>query len=369
MKLEAGKISSLQLIFLVIGFMVGTSALIPPGNSAGRDTWLAILAGFTESLIFFLIYYNVGKNYMDRNIIEINNIVLGPWVGGIASIVFIWYTYHAGAMELRLMGEFTETIMPQTPIDVYLVVIVLTCAYVVSKGIEVIARCAVFLVPIFITILIFDTVLSIPALDLSNLLPILDIPAKSFIQSVHSAAAYPFNEIICLAVIVPCINRASSVPGSLLKGLGAACLILMFIAARNTAVLSNLNNISTFPSLTVVSLINIGDILTRMDIFSALFLLVMGFLKVSFFFYAATLGLAQLCKMRTYRPLILPLAVLMYLLGMVSFRTGVDEYIIYAARIWPYYSIPFELIFPLLLLIVAVIRKFPLASKHEGGKS
>lgn len=369
MRLEGGKISSFQLLFLVIGFMVGTSVLIPPGNSAGRDTWLAILTGFTESLILFCVYMGVARKYPDKTLIEMNRIILGPWVGTLASIIFIWYVFHAGAMELRFIGEFAETIMPQTPIDIFLLITALVCAYAVSKGIEVMARCSVILVLVFIAVLVFDTLLSIPSIDMSNLLPIMDIPIKKFMLSAHSAAAYPFEEILIFIMVLPFLNRAKEGPRSLLKGMGIACLLLTFQAARNVTILADINQVSTYPSFTVVSLINIGEILSRMEMLVTLDLITMGFVKVAFFYYAATLGLAQLFKMRSYLPLILPIGLLMYLVGMSSFKTGIDEIIVYVVKTWPFYSLPFELVFPLLLLVVAVIRKFPLGADLKGGKS
>lgn len=362
MNLEGGKISSSQLIFLVVGFMLGTSTIFPPGGSAGKVTWLAILGGFCIALILLWIYLGFCLHYPGHTLVEINDIILGPILGKLVSIIYIWYFFHAGAMELRIMGEFNATLMPDTPIDVFLIVLAATCALGVYKGIEVLARCSVILVTIFIAVVVINTILLSSLIDLSNLLPIFDISPKEFLKSARAASAYPFGEILLFMMVLPFLNRTIEGSRSLMKGMGIACLLFIIAAIRNAAVLGPTGSDAMFPTLTAVRMIDIGDILNRMDTFVAMDLISIGFVKVTLFYYITVLGIAQLLKMRSYLPLVVPLAFLMYILSVSSFRSGV-EIPYYAYNVWPLYSIPFEILLPLLTLLTAVIRKFPQREK------
>lgn len=366
MNLEGGKISSGQLTFLTAAFIVGTSIIIAPGGNAGRDTWLAVTGGFFISLILLWIYLGFCRRYPEHTLVEINDIILGPALGKIVSIIYIWYCFHAGAMEIRIMGEFTATLMSETPIDIFLIVLVITCAFAVYHGIEVLARCSVVLVIMLLVVKAFNTILLYPLIDLSNLLPILDISPQLFFKSAYAAAAYPFGEILLFMMILPFLNRPQEGPRSLVKGMSIAFLLIVILAIRDTAVIGGMGQFATFPSLSAVRMIDVGDVLTRMDIFVALDLITIGFIKVTFFYYIAVLGLAQILKLRSYRPLVVPMIFITYIFTVSSFKSGV-EIPYYAYNIWPLYSIPFEIILPVLTLLIALIRKFPQAKSSKGG--
>jgi len=53
-----------------------------------------------------------------------------------------------------------------------------------------------------------------------------------------------------------------------------------------------------------VQVIDIGDILTRVEVFVAINFITMGFIKVSVLFYGTVLGLAQVFNLSSYRPII-----------------------------------------------------------------
>lgn len=361
MQLEGGKISSTQMVFLVIGFLIGTSAIFSPGGSAGRDTWLAILGGTLEAVILLGMYLSVSRRYPSKTLVEICDIILGPILGKVVSVIYIWYFFHAGSMELRVMGEFVSALMPDTPMDVFLVTLAVVCGIAVLNGIEVMGRYGVILVLVYILVVVTNSTLLYSVLDFSNLLPLLDIPWPRFVLSAHSAASYPLGEILLFMMIIPVLNKPAQASRSILTGLGIACLLFVAVAVRNVAALGGYEEIAVYPTLSTIRLINVGDILTRMEALVAIDLITIGFLKVALFFYASALGLAQLFKLHSYLPLVPPMTVLMYILSLSSFQSGV-EIPYYAYNIWPFYSIPFVILLPLLTLLVAVIRKFP----HRG---
>jgi spore germination protein KB len=134
--------------------------------------------------------------------------------------------------------------------------------------------------------------------------------------------------------------------------------MFMLVAIRNISVLGGYVEVATYPTWSAVRLINIGDVLTRMESLVAIDLITIGFIKVALLFYVSVLGLAQVFKMKSYLPLVPPMVVLMYILSLSSFSSAI-EIPYYAYKIWPFYSIPFEIILPLLILAVAAIRNFP----------
>jgi spore germination protein KB len=53
----------------------------------------------------------------------------------------------------------------------------------------------------------------------------------------------------------------------------------------------------------------------------------------------------------------------MAVLGIVQYGSSVENFW-FAVNVYPFYSLPFELVIPLLSLIVAIVRGLP---KNKGG--
>ena len=130
---------------------------------------------------------------------------------------------------------------------------------------------------------------------------------------------------------------------------GRLCLLVSL--AATIGVLGELGKIYIFPTYQAFRMITIGKVLTRLELIPTLNFLTMGFIKVSVALYAVSLGTAQLCKLQTYRPLVFPLGVLMLIAAHQSYpNIGVCLEMI--ERVQPFYALPFQLLLPLLTLLV-----------------
>jgi spore germination protein KB len=80
------------------------------------------------------------------------------------------------------------------------------------------------------------------------------------------------------------------------------------------------------------------------------------YFKMTFYFYAAVIGVAQTLKLNNYRPLTIPLGMIVVSLSLI-----VHPNVIHAAtfdkEIWPLYASTYGLVLPLLLLAVNALRK------------
>ncbi|MGI6587261.1 MAG: GerAB/ArcD/ProY family transporter [Peptococcia bacterium] len=359
MQLEQGRISSAQLVMLIIGFNFSTSLILNPGRMAGQDAWLAVLAGLGEGLIFVFIITSLGVRFKGKNLIEINDLVFGSYLGKVVSLAYLWYFSHLASMVLRSYGDFfTDTIYPQTPLIVFIILLVLICASAVRNGIEVIVRCSLILVPITILFLVVDVFLLLKDMKFTNFLPIFNVPWQKFLWASHGAATFPFGEIIAFLMVFAFVQDQQKIRVRTMMGIIIAGLLLSTVVARNIAVLGITEMIQSYPSFIAIRLINIAKVLTRLEIIVVTSFLVMGFLKVAVLYYGTVLGLAQIFKLRSYLPLVFPLGIIMVVLSILPFASSV-ELINFAYEIYPYYSLPFQVGLPLLSLIVAVIRGLP----------
>lgn len=359
MQLEQGRISSAQLVMLIIGFNLGTSLILNPGWIAKGDAWLAVLAGLGEGLVFVAMALFLATRFKGKNLVEINDLVFGSYLGKAVSLAYLWYFLHLASTVLRSFGDFfINTIYPETPLLVFIILLVLVCASAVRNGLEVIVRCSLILVPLTVFFFVVDTVFLLKEIKLTNFLPVFDISWQEFLRASHGAATFPFGETIAFLMILAFVQDQSKVGGRVILSVVIAGLLLSAIVARNTAVLGITATIQSYPSFIVVRLINIAKVLTRLEIIVVTSILVMGFLKVSVLYYGTALGLAQIFKLRSYLPLVFPVGVIMVILSVFSFKSSLELFN-FAFKIYPYYSLPFQVGLPLLSLIVATMRGLP----------
>ena len=365
MKLEGGRIPSSQLTILAIGFLLGSSIILGPGGAAENNAWLAVLFGLGEGLVFLSIYVQLQKNYPHKTLIEMNDIIYGPYLGKLFSICYIIFFLHTASLVVRSFGAFFGIILVSTPLSLLLISILLVCAYAVRNGIEVIARCSLLLVVLMIIVTIFNTALVAINMEPSNLLPFMDIPIQEFFKASHSISTLPFGQTIVFLMIVAFLNQQQEAGPSLLKAFLISGLIFLIIALRNPMVMGPQIYLATYPSFAVVRSINIADILTRLDILIGVSFLGAGFLKITVLYYGAVLGIAQILNMRSYLPLVLPIGALILGVSLLQYDAYIYD-INDALKYYPYYSLPFEFFLPLITLVAAKIRTYLQAS--PGGK-
>jgi len=359
MSLEAGRISRFQLIMLMVGFIFGTSVIVSPAHSAGQDGWMATLIGAVEALLIAWIFCALANQFKDKTLVEINDLVYGPIVGKGMSLIFIWYIFHLGAMVLTVFSRFFVTeIYVATPKTILIIIMVALCAATVGRGIEVLARCSAILVVLTLLIIVNDAVLAIPTMDIKNLLPILDIPAGKLLWAAHGTAVYPFAQTVAFAMVFAFLNTQKSRYGPAAAAIIIGGLSLTLLVARNTLVLGPMVSVFEYPSYMSVQMIDIGDILSRLEVVVAVFFIFSGFIKTSVLLYGTTLGLAQVLQLRSYRPLILPIGILMIILALTNVGSSTELYA-FAGKAYPIYALPWEFGIPLLTLIVAKLRKLP----------
>ncbi len=363
---EKGKITGQQLLFLIAGFVQGSVLLIDfTVGITEHQTWMVILVGLAVSTPFFLSYVMLAKRFAGMNLVQINDMVYGRFLGKVVSLYYIFFFLLTLSFNIRDVGELYITfLMPDTPFVLLLVVFTATCAYAVSKGIEVLARVSHLFVFIGIFVIISTFPLLLDQMDFSNFLPFFELPFGKIFQGVHIVSSVPFGETVVFLAIMGSLNNTEHVIKRTYSGLLIGAATLLIVAVRNIAVLGKTQTIWTSMSFQSIRLIDIGTILTRLDFLVGIAQTVLIFLKCSLFFYALAVSLSQLFGLKSYLPLILPLAGIEVVIAATVFQSPVDHAMI-TQNAGIIYSIPLMFVIPLLSLLIAKIRGLP---KFERGK-
>ena len=357
---EDGRISSWQLAMLLTGFLLGTTTLIIPVGPAKQSAWLAVLLAGILGLGAAWLYTALGARFPGETPFQYTPRILGRWLGTLVVLGYLWFSLHLAALILRNLGElYVVAIMVQTPLGVFAGILTALAAWIVRSGLEPLARLAELLAPGLFLIMILLNILTFVTPDLvhlENILPLLpDGRLLPVIQGVLPVLAFPFAESFLFLVVIPFLVQPKRAFLPFALAIAGTALLTSTVAFRNIAVLgaSEAGRVN-FPSLLAIQLINLGDFLQRLDALVIFVWTFAGFLKLCLPYYFLALGLATLLKLKDYRPLVLPL-------GLVIAPFSLQLYVSFPqmlqfTRIWPFYSLPITILLPALTLLVAALR-------------
>lgn len=360
MKLEQGEISNIQLTVLIVSFLQAMTLTINFTYTLTKQgTWLAVLAGFVLALPIALLYTAIARRFPGQNLIQINDTVFGPYAGKLISILYLWFFIQLIIHYMFFFNSFWTTyIMPETPRAAFLIMFAFVCAMAVWKGIEVIARCSYLFSAVVAVTIVTVTILLISNFELGNLLPIVDYSLKEFVQSVHIILVISFSDLVVFLMILPYTAEKQKIRKPVLIGVSLSAVHLLIVAGVSVAVMGQRILNTNSVSFAVSRLIDIADVLTRLDIMVAIMFLITVFMKISVFYYVTVLGLAQLLRLRSYHPLVVPIGVLCTAVAVRLYPSDLEQ--VYAASfIWPFNAATYEILLPILTFIVILIRRLP----------
>lgn len=360
--LEKGKISPRQAGELMFVTILGTIILFVPASTAdaaGQDAWLSSIAGCLFGFVPLAIIVRLSRKYPGRTLFQYCEDILGRYLGKAAALAYVWLFLHKTAVMVRENGDFlTASFLPETPLSAFNFSLVLLAALAVLYGLETIARANEFLVLLMAGSLLTILGLSLPYWSSDPFFPVLAEGIMPVIRGSLVPAVW-YGKIIALAVIIPFLSRPQAAFRS-----GAAALIgaAMFLTTGIIGVIAvfgpELTTAMSFPIHLFVSTINIGQVLSHFEPLVMTVWVCGVFVNTAVFYYCAALGLAQVCNLSEYRPVVLPFGVIIATFSITLFEDS-TELTHFLTQIWPLYGISVYLLgLPLLLLSVALVREF-----------
>ncbi|WP_019119677.1 GerAB/ArcD/ProY family transporter [Brevibacillus massiliensis] len=360
--LENARISAWQFAVLVTLFTIGSSILVVPASLSAfayQDAWIAALIGVGTSLLLVWLYCAVGNISPGKSLIEINEKLLGKWAGKTVSFLLILSLFFAGAASaLYYVGFFLTThVMPQTPVHALNILFVAVIVMGTRLGIETLARSAEILFPFFAVlfgVMFFSTV---PQIHLDYLQPVLEKGAKPIATAVISYLSFAILPDIILLMIFPYVHQDSAARKAFLFGNFIGGLVLTIIVTLSLLVLGPEGTTThLFPSYALAQKIKIGDFLQRVEVIVAIMWFITFFFRLTIYLYGIALAAAQIFELKHYRPLVLPLGMILVVLSLVIFPNVAYEKN-WDTKTWIPYILSVGLFLPLFLLGIAKFRK------------
>ncbi|MGP4081652.1 GerAB/ArcD/ProY family transporter [Pseudalkalibacillus sp. R45] len=359
--MEQVKISTLQLYVLMVFFQLGSAVVVGLGLQAKQGAWIAILIGMGAGLVLFWMYTQIHLYQPENNFVNMLQESFGNVFGKVVGFLYILYFIYLAARVLRDFGELLlSATLVETPMFVILTIMILASLYVISKGIEVLARTSEFYFPILsgLVVLGIGLLFASKAVQLKNLQPYTGEGWGLILQTAFPMTlTFPFGELIAFLMLFKYVNKTNRVRTTGIFAILTSGIILAVTAIMDVAVLgADSAARTTFPLLMTISRIEIGDFIQRLDAIGVFILIIGMFFKVSLFYYVAVACTASVFNVTKFKLLFYPVS-LVILFAALTITSNFSEHLEEGMQLVPFYiHLPLQLGIPFLVLLILSVK-------------
>jgi spore germination protein KB len=277
-------------------------------------------------------------------------------------VLYVVYFIYIASRVLRDFEELLVVTAYRSSSLLTIGIIMLLCVmYAAYKGIEVFFRiselCLFMIVFMLFLLLIFDILSGI--ISLKHLLPVLENGWKPIFASLFpTTLTFPFGEMISFTMLLPFLDKQEKVRKVGVMGVAISGGVLMLFTLLNITIAgADITSRSAFPLLTTVGYINIANFVQRLDTVVIISMVLLGFVKITVFFFCAMIGAADVFKIKHPNKLVYPMGGTI-LIGSLIIASNYIDHLNEGIKFVPYYlHLPFQFMIPTLLLIIALIKQ------------
>ncbi|WP_237562855.1 GerAB/ArcD/ProY family transporter [Bacillus dakarensis] len=356
--LEKGRISTLQMEFIIVPAVLATSILSIPaitGRLARHDMWMTPIIGSITGFLIVFIIWKLHQFYPKMTPVQYMEEIIGKIAGRAFGFSLILVFLHRTGISVRDYSDFlTSNVMLHTPELVFTISMIFVCALAARGGIEVIARTAVICTALFMGTAIV-LLLLIKDIDITYMLPIFENGVLPVLKGGFINHSW-FTDFFFLGFIFPFLNNQEK---GLKAGMRSSFVVMFIFVYLNFFVLTliGISCINQFyPVYAIVRAISVFEFFENFEVLVTASWVLGNFVKFSFFLYVISLSLGQLFRLSDFRILVFPMGLLLMFFGYWDLPNLVASRK-YLAQIHPFVMTFFQFLLPLFLLMIAIFRK------------
>ena len=279
-------------------------------------------------------------------------------VGGRIFILLItWFAFDLCSIVLRNYGQFVVTVgLPETPLSVAMFILMIVCVLTVRRGIEVIGRWTENFLLYVLAFLLIGVLLVSPNMNIDNLLPAFDTNIGAIAKGAFGVTTFPFAETVVFLLVFPALQKGVSAKKIFTRGLYIGGGVILITSLSDMLVLGTTAAESMYyPTYSAMSNVHFGDFLQRFEIIAAIVFITAVFLKISILLLGTCKGAAYLLGLKSHQSIVMPIAFLVINTAIFSFDSMIYFHE-WTFSIFPYYASVFQIIVPLIALIMIEIK-------------
>jgi spore germination protein KB len=337
----------------MIGFMFVSRSLHSLAVGAKKDAWMVLILSWVGGIVLITMYTEIARRNAGKSLVGILTENFGKVLGAITALMYCWYFTFMTSLIFLNFGQFMViTVFPETPLSIILALFALAVVYPVRCGIEVVGRLSELLVPIMVFPILMLSLGLITSHDFTAFLPMLENGIAPLVKSAFSVTAFPYGETVIFLMIFLYVNKKENIRKDCYLAFGITGFLFLFASFRDLFILGSdllgrsvySPNISAklIPGISIEPLIVVN--------------LLIGAIKICIAIFASSEIILQLLKIDKKKPIIMIITELSIVMSMWLF-TNYFEYVRWVENIWPLVCVPFEIIIPVMLLIISIVKQ------------
>ncbi|WP_176541457.1 MULTISPECIES: GerAB/ArcD/ProY family transporter [unclassified Bacillus (in: firmicutes)] len=360
--MQQAKINGFQLFCVIFLFELGSAILLGMAGEAKQDAWITILLGIVSGCVLYLIFSKLNNMFPSLPLTSYIPKILGRYVGTLFALLYVVYFMYIASRVLRDFEELLViTAYRSSSLLTIGIIMVLCVMYAAYKGILVFFRFSELCLFIILFILVFLVIFELASgiIRFKHLQPLLENGWHPVFKSFFpTTLTFPFGEMVTFTMLLPFLNKQEKARKVGIIGVCISGGVLLLFTLLNILIAgADITSRSAFPILTAVGYINIADFVQRLDTVVIITMVILGFVKITVFFFCAIMGAADVFKLKQSQKLIYPMGVIVLITSRII-ASNYIEHLDEGLHFVPYYlHLPFQIIIPSVLLVIAMIKQ------------
>ncbi|WP_214626857.1 GerAB/ArcD/ProY family transporter [Paenibacillus agaridevorans] len=352
------RITTSQAIVFLTNTILGAGILTMPRSVTHAiktpDAWVTILLGGVVIIPVILLMVKLSQQFPGQTIFQYASRIAGRLTGKALCLLLVFYFLTIAGFEIRSLAEVTLFFLLEgTPIWAIVLPFIWVGAYLVSGGINAIARVYQIVFPISMFVLLISFAVSSRLFDIDNLRPVLGdgfLPALAGLKS--SLLVYSGCEVIL--TLVAFMEHPRQAAKAMIGGIAillAVYLMTVIFVIGGISIDSAMT--STWPTLDLIRSFEVtGFFVERLEFPLMVIWLMQMFCNFCSFFFQSSLGVSQIFNL-SFQPVIFAMVPIILLFTMVP-KSLQDLFLL--GDMIGIMSISLFLLLPVLLAVIWLIR-------------
>jgi spore germination protein KB len=199
------QISPRELLFSAAAYIQASSLLTAFVTGVlMQSCWVGVLAAYLLSLALLAMLLFLFSKYPGLGLAMLNEAVFGRVLGKIITLFYCFFFFSLIPLNAADLNGFVGSyILPETPPAAIIAPACWFAFWRRARASTPFSRVGPLFSVSQIIILAVFTLMLIPNMKPANMLPVLALPARDFLQGVHTLAMLPFGDMFIVLLAIP----------------------------------------------------------------------------------------------------------------------------------------------------------------------
>lgn len=331
------------------------------------DAWAAYMLPMIYALGIAYIFSMLVMRFPNKNLFEINKIVLGTIIGTFVNLVLLFHLWLILVRDISSFGKFIGiTLLPSTPEEMVLLLLVLMLLVYGKSSIEVLARVNDLFFPYFVLMILFLPLALSNEMDLHLVQPVLAGKWSSFLSTNILSIGW-YGDIFVMGAFLHTLWGSQHVRSAMRHGAFLASFLLGLFLLLEVLVLGpTIPGNLVYPNYNLIQQIHITDFLDRVDLVILSIWFPVTACEVILIYLAFLTGIASLVKQRDYTTINTPVVLLLLMTTPLAFKST-SEVFSFGNFSSPVIMLSYQ---PILFLLLALLSlRYPIQQQQQQKKT